>query len=357
MSRSAAVVTSQHKATAVGLQVLKKGGNAVDAAVAVGFALAVTDPCCGNIGGGGFMLLRSSKGKSTFINFREKAPILSRANMYQNKDGKVDSKLSTKGYLATGVPGTVLGLDYALNHYGTMSLGAVIAPAIKLASDGFVLESGDVNILHTATDRFKSQPNVASIFLKNGTTKYQAGDLLVQKKLAATLKSISLKGAKEFYQGKIAQNIVNASKANNGILSLEDFKGYTVEETKPLTCNYRGYEILTAPLPGGGITLCQTLNILEGYNLKKLGFHSSSSLQHLLSSMRFAYADRNAYLGDPNFVRNPIEKLLSKNYAKLVREKILQNKLPDSLFQKASQSKELIQHIFLYSTSMETLLL
>lgn len=326
------VVTSQHRATEVGLQILKKGGNAVDAAVAVGFALAVTDPCCGNIGGGGFMLLRTAKGSTSFINFREKAPLNSRSNMYQTKDGNVNSKLSTKGYLAVGVPGTVAGLDYALRKYGTMTLSTVMQPAINLASNGFVLERGDVRIFHAGTDQFKKQPNAASIFLKNGTDEYQVGDLLVQKNLATTLESISKSGSREFYEGKIARKIVDASKRNNGIFTLEDFTKYTVEETKPITCNYRGYLVITTPPPGGGVTLCQMLNILEGYNLKKLGFHTSSSLHYILSAMMFAYADRNSSLGDPNFVDNPTKKLLSKSYAQILRQKIPNNKAPEILF-------------------------
>jgi gamma-glutamyltranspeptidase / glutathione hydrolase len=325
------VVTSQHRATEVGLQILKKGGNAVDAAVAVGFALAVTDPCCGNIGGGGFMLLRSVKGSTTFINFREKAPLNSQSNMYQAKDGSVKSKLSSKGYLSVGIPGTVAGLDYALSKYGTMPLSTVMEPAINLASNGFILEKGDVNILHAGTSQFKEQSNVANIFLKKGLKEFQSGDVFVQKNLATTLESISKSGSKEFYEGKIAKDIVNASKLNNGILTLEDFKKYSVEEIKPITCNYRGYDVITAPPPGGGVTLCQMLNIIEGYNLKELGFHSSSGLQYILSAMMFAYADRNSSLGDPNFVKNPTEKLLSKKYAQVLRQKIPINKAPKVL--------------------------
>jgi gamma-glutamyltranspeptidase / glutathione hydrolase len=325
------VVTSQHRATEVGLQILKKGGNAVDAAVAVGFALAVTDPCCGNIGGGGFMLLRSVKGSTTFINFREKAPLNSQSNMYQAKDGSVKSKLSSKGYLSVGIPGTVAGLDYALSKYGTMPLSTVMEPAINLASNGFILEKGDVNILHAGTSQFKEQSNVANIFLKKGLKEFQSGDVFVQKNLATTLESISKNGSKEFYEGKIAKDIVNASKLNNGILTLEDFKKYSVEEIKPITCNYRGYDVITAPPPGGGVTLCQMLNIIEGYNLKELGFHSSSGLQYILSAMMFAYADRNSSLGDPNFVKNPTEKLLSKKYAQVLRQKIPINKAPKVL--------------------------
>jgi gamma-glutamyltranspeptidase / glutathione hydrolase len=340
-----AVVTSQHRATEVGLQILGKGGNAVDAAVAVGFALAVTDPCCGNIGGGGFMLLRNAKGSTSFINFREKAPLKSRSNMYQTKDGSVNSKLSTRGYLAVGVPGTVAGLDYALRKYGTMPLSTVMEPAINLASNGFVLQKGDVSILHAGTDQFKRQPNVANIFLKNGKEEYQVGDLLVQKQLASTLGNISQNGAKEFYQGEIARNIVDASKLNNGILTFEDFKNYTVKETKPLRCSYRGYEVITAPLPGGGVTLCQMLNILEGYDLKNLRFHTSSSLQYVLSAMLFAYADRNHSLGDPDFVKDPTEKFLSKSYSQFLRLKIPKSKAPKiPFYQNSSLEKTNTTH-------------
>ena len=334
-----AVVTSQRDATKVGLQILQKGGNAVDAAVAVGYALAVTDPCCGNIGGGGFMLLRTAKGESKFIDFREKAPLNSRTDMFRKKDGKADSKLSTKGYLSIGVPGTVLGMDYALKKYGTMPLNSIMAPAIKLASEGFTLDSGELNILHSSTKNFKSQPNVASIFLKNGVEEYKSGDILIQKNLANTLNTISKHGAREFYHGEIAKKVVEASKRNNGILTLEDFERYSVEETKPLSCTYRGFEVITAPPPGGGLTLCQMLNILEGYDLKKLGFHSSSSLHYFFSTMLFAYADRNNYLGDPAFVKNPIDRLLSKKYAELVRKKIPSNKAPSIIRNKGKSSE------------------
>lgn len=316
------VVTTQHKASEVGLQTLKQGGNAIDAAVAVGYALAVTDPCCGNIGGGGFMLIHLANGKNTFINFREKAPLAATKSMYLDEQGKPTPGLSTKGYLAVAVPGTIKGLEQALSQYGTMARKQVMAPAIDLAENGFVLQQGDVNILNSSIKKFKEQPNVASIFLKNGKTPYQVGDRLIQKDLAQTLKLVARLGSDAFYEGAIATEIVKASRKQGGILTLRDFTNYTLAQSQPIRCNYRGYEVISTPPPGGGTTVCQMLNILEGYNLKQLGWHSTDSLHLMLSSMLYAYADRNTYLGDPDFVKNPIARLLSKDYAATIRKKI-----------------------------------
>ena len=195
------VTTSQRYASEVGLRILKDGGNAVDAAVAVGYALAVVDPCCGNIGGGGFMTIHLANGKNTFINFREKAPLAATPNLYLDQNGNVIPGLSTIGYLAVGVPGTVLGLDRALTEYGTMNRKQVILPAIRLAEKGYILQQGDINTLSSNTKNSASQSNVAAIFLKNGTTPYQVGDRLVQKNLAKTLKLIAIKGPEAFYKG------------------------------------------------------------------------------------------------------------------------------------------------------------
>ncbi len=334
------VVTSQHIASDVGLQILSQGGNAVDAAVAVGYALAVTDPCCGNIGGGGFMLIRLANGKDTFINFREKAPLAATKNMYLDKQGKVISGLSTKGYLAVGVPGTVMGLEEALGKYGTMPRIQVMNPAIKLASAGFELQQGDIDILNFGTKKFKTQPNVANIFLKNGKS-YQVGDRLIQKNLAHTLGLIATLGTDAFYKGAIASEIVKASRQDNGILTSADFANYTISQTQPISCNYRGYEVISAPPPGGGTTLCQMLNILEGYGLKQLDWHSTASLHLMLSSMLYAYSDRNTYLGDPDFVKNPVERLLSKEYAAQIRQKIPRNRaIPPQQFHSKITSGE-----------------
>ncbi len=340
-AKNGMVVTEQHLASDVGLQILKQGGNAVDAAVAVGYALAVTHPCCGNLGGGGFMLIHLANGKDTFINFREQAPLAATPNMYLDKKGNVVSSLSTKGYLAVGVPGTVLGFDRALSAYGTMSRAEVMAPAIELAEKGFVLQSGDVNILNLGTKTFKQQPNVAAIFLKNGKTPYKISDRLIQKNLAQTLKLISQQGSEAFYKGAIAAEVVKASQANGGILTQADFANYRVTETTPLRCNYRDYEVISAPPPGGGTTLCEMLNILQGYNLKQLKFRSAPKLHLMLSAMLYAYADRNTYLGDPEFVKNPVERLLSSEYAAQIRAKIPENQAipPQPLFPNAKPNE------------------
>ncbi len=323
---SGVVVSSQHLATDVGLDILKRGGNAIDASVAVGYALAVTDPCCGNLGGGGFMLIHFANGKNTFLNFREKAPFSSTKDMFLDKKGQVIPDLSTKGYLAVGVPGTVKGLDQALSKYGSMSREQVMAPAIKLASNGFILQSGDVDILNDGIKKFSNQENVTKIFLNKSKKNFKSGDRLVQKNLANSLSLISKIGQSAFYEGSLSKQIVAASKINNGILSQNDFARYTVKESEPVVCSYRDYTVLSSPLPGGGTTLCQMLNILEGYKLSDLGFHTSASLHFMLSSMLYAYSDRNSYLGDPDFVNNPSKKLLSKAYAAHIRSKILKNK-------------------------------
>ena len=326
------VVSTQKEASSVGLQVLQDGGNAIDAAVAVGYALAVTDPCCGNLGGGGFMLIHLADGTESFINFRETAPLKAHSQMYLDDRGELIENLSTDGYLAVAVPGTVKGLNYALDRYGTMEREQVIEPAIALAEGGFALQSGDVEIFEAGQDRLL-QPNVAKLFLQDGKKTHQVGDVLVQTDLANTLKAISQEGTAAFYQGEITKQIVAASQKNNGILSLEDFASYQVKEYEPISCNYRGYRVASSPPPGGGTTVCQMLNILSGYNLKELGWHTPQSLHRIFSSMLLAFGDRNRYLGDPDFVDNPTNKLLSAEYAASLREKIAFAALdPESIY-------------------------
>ena len=321
VGRNGVVVTTQQEASEVGLQVLKDGGNAIDAAVAVGYALAVTDPCCGNLGGGGFMLVHLADGTETFINFRETAPLKADRKMYQDESGELIKNLSTDGYLAVGVPGTVKGLNYALEKYGTWELERTIAPAIELADRGYVLHPGDIEIFKAGKSRLQ-EPNVAEIFLQPNNKTYAAGDRLIQSDLANTLQAIADGGTEAFYKGEIAQKVVAASEANDGILSLEDFASYQIDEYEPISCNYRGYRVTSSPPPGGGTTVCQMLNILSGYDLKRLGFKTPQSLHHLFSSMLLAFGDRNRYLGDPNFVDNPLDKLLAKQYAEELRAKI-----------------------------------
>jgi len=317
------VVTAQHLATHVGVDVLKSGGNAVDAAVAVGYALAVVYPAAGNLGGGGFMTIQLADGRKTFLDFREKAPQAATANMYLDKDGNVMPDLSSKGHLAVGVPGTVSGMELALSKYGTRKRAEVIAPAIKLAEDGFALEQGDVDLLHTATDEFKADPkDLGTIFLNKGQP-LQVGDKLVQKDLAKTLKEISAKGADGFYKGWVAKAIVDSSQAGKGIIVQADLDTYKTRELAPIECDYRGYHVVSAPPPSsGGVVICEIMNILEGYPMKELGYHSAQGLHYQIEAMRHAYVDRNSYLGDPDFVKNPIDHLLNRDYAAKLRAAI-----------------------------------
>lgn len=316
------VVSSQHLASDVGVDILRQGGNAVDAAVAVGYALAVTNPCCGNIGGGGFATLHLADGRDVFLNFREKAPGASTEKMFLDAQGEVVKDLSLKGYLAVAVPGTVMGLDTLLQKYGTLPRDKVMAPAIRLAEDGFVLTQGDADILAASAKVLAEQPNVASIFLKDGKP-FAAGDRLIQKNLAATLKAISASGPDAFYKGPIADQITAASAANGGILSKQDLASYGVTEDKPVRCNYRGYELISAPPPSsGGTAICMILNILEGYPLAEYGFNSSRTVHVMAEAMRHAFVDRNFLLGDPAFVTNPLDRLLSESYAAEIRAKI-----------------------------------
>jgi len=316
------VVTAQHLASDVGAAILRQGGNAVDAAVAVGYALAVTHPCCGNLGGGGFMTIHLADGRNTFINFREKAPLAARAGMFLDARGNPVGDESLNGYLAVGVPGTVMGLETARQKYGTLPRSTLLAGSIQLAQDGFVLTRGDVDELDAGTLNFRKHSNVAAIFLNQGAP-YAVGERLVQANLAATLRAISEGGAQAFYQGSIADAVIASSRAGGGLLTAKDFAAYAVTESAPISCRYRGFTILSAPPPSsGGVVLCEILQVLEGYPLKALGFHSSDSVHLMTEAMRWAYRDRNTYLGDPAFVDNPIARLLSMRHAEAIRARI-----------------------------------
>jgi len=316
------VVSAQHLASKVGVDVLKRGGNAVDAAVAVGYALAVVYPAAGNLGGGGFMTVQLADGRKTFLDFREKAPLAATANMYLDKDGNVIKGLSTNGHLAVGVPGSVSGMEYAREKYGTMKRADLIAPSIQLADKGFALEQGDIDMLLTATNDFKKDPVSGAIFLNKGEP-FAVGQKLVQKDLARTLKEISAKGTDGFYKGWVGQAIVASSQAGKGIITQADLDQYKTRELAPVECDYRGYRVVSAPPPSsGGVIICEMLNILEGYPLKDLGFRSAQSVHYQIEAMRHAYVDRNSYLGDPDFVKNPLERLLDKGYAEKIRAAI-----------------------------------
>lgn len=320
------VVTAHHLATRIGVQVLKQGGNAVDAAVAVGYALAVVYPAAGNLGGGGFMTLHLADGRKTFLDFREKAPLAATPHMYLDDKGHVIPGLSTKSHLAVAVPGTVDGLERALAQYGTRPRSDLIAPAIALAEKGFALDQGDVDLLRTATEDFRKDPATAAIFLKQGQP-LKVGDTLVQRDLAQTLRRISAEGAKGFYQGATAAALIASNQAGNakgkGLLTQADLDQYRTRELNPVECDYRGYRVVSAPPPSsGGAIICEVLNVLEGYPLKEWGYRSAQSVHVQIEAMRHAYMDRNTYLGDPDFVKNPLERLLDKSYAAQLRAAI-----------------------------------
>ncbi len=322
LARQAMVVSAQHLATEVGVQILRQGGNAVDAAVAVGYALAVVHPCCGNIGGGGFMTLHLADGRNLFLDFREKAPAAATPTLFQNAQGQVVQGLSTRGYLAVGVPGTVMGLNAALAKYGSMSLQQVMAPAIALARQGYVLEPGDAKILDERVDAFAKEPNVAAIFLNHGQP-FKAGDRTVQSQLADTLELIARSGTSAFYDGPIAKAVVAASQQNGGLLTLKDFADYTVDWEQPVTCDYHGYTVVSAPPPSsGGTTICEVLQILQPYPLQSWGYASVKTTHYLVEAERRAFVDRNADLGDPAFVHNPVDRLISPAYAQSLRADI-----------------------------------
>ncbi|MBP7243029.1 gamma-glutamyltransferase [Amaricoccus sp.] len=316
------IVTAQHLATDVGIEVLRAGGNAVDAAVAVGYALAVTYPTAGNLGGGGFMTIRLADGTTTFLDFRERAPQAATRDMYLNDKGEPVPGASTDTYLAVGVPGSVAGFEMAREKYGTKSRAELIAPALGLARDGFVLEQGDIESFTEGNDMMAQDPAAAKIFLKDGEP-LPLGSTLVQADLAKTLQAISDGGADAFYKGETADLIVKASEANGGILAKADFEAYKVRELDPVECDYRGYDIVSSPPPSsGGLIICEILNILEGYPIGYLGYGSAETTRLMVEAMRHAYVDRNTALGDPDFVENPVEKLTSDAYAEEIRARI-----------------------------------
>ena len=316
------VASAQRLASEVGVEVLKHGGNAVDAAVAVGYALAVVLPPDGNLGGGGFMTAVFADGRKTFIDFREKAPLAATPDMYLDKDGNVVKGLSTRGYLAVAVPGTVGGLEYAREKYGTLPRADLLDPAISLAENGFTLDLGDLIQFALATEEFRQYPTSAAIFLKDGRP-FLPGERLVQRDLARTLRAIREHGAAGFYEGDVGASLVASIKAGGGIITAQDLQRIAPRELKPIECDYRGYTIVAAPPPSsGGVTLCEMLGILEGYPLGRLGFGSAQALHDEIETMRHAYVDRNNLLGDPDFVDNPVSKLISKDYTANLRAAI-----------------------------------
>lgn len=321
------VASEQGLATQVGLDILKQGGNAIDAAVAVGFALAVVLPNAGNIGGGGFMVLHDDKtGKDVAIDFREIAPAKASRDMYLDNQGNVIDGKSLFTHDASGVPGTVAGMEYALKKWGTMPLSKVLEPAIKLADKGFIVSDVLAQTLKEEKSTLGKWSSSKAIFFKNGEP-LKSGDLLVQKDLAKSLRLIAKQGAKAFYQGEIATKIAKEMQLHGGTMTLEDLKAYKVVERQPIIGDYRGYKVVTMPPPSsGGVHLIEILNMLEHYPIKEDGVNSAKNIHHMAESMKLAYADRSEYLGDPDFVKIPVAGLTSKAYANERVETIDDNK-------------------------------
>ncbi|HEV7553557.1 MAG TPA: gamma-glutamyltransferase [Candidatus Angelobacter sp.] len=313
-ARRAMVVTVHQQASQVGLDILRQGGNAVDAAVATGFALAVVHPAAGNIGGGGFMLLRKANGELHFLDFREKAPKAATREMYLDAQGNVVPNASLIGYKAAGVPGSVAGLVYAEQHWGKLSLKVVMDPAIRLAREGVRLTYEEAQSMHQA--ELAQFADSKRIFQRNGEF-YQPGEIFRQPELARTLERIAANPkANEFYKGTLARELAAEIKRGGGLITAEDLEEYEVKERQPIKGTYRGYEIISAPPPSsGGITMMEALNILEGYNLGKMGSRSADAIHVTTEAFRRAFFDRAELLGDSDFSQIPVAQLIDKKYA------------------------------------------
>nr|WP_294531062.1 gamma-glutamyltransferase [uncultured Rhodopila sp.] len=330
-STAGLVVSAQRLAAEAGADILRQGGNAIDAAVAVGYAEAVVNPCCGNIGGGGFLTAHLADGRDVVVNFRETAPAAANRDMYLGPDGQPVPGASLFGWKAVAVPGTVLGLDTALAEYGTMPRATVMAAAIRLARDGFVLTVADANVLRFGAQLLRRNPEAAAIFLHADGTPPGAGEVLRQPALAATLQAIADHGPDAFYGGAVPQAVEKAARDGGGNVTAADFAAYRIAKTEPLRCTYRGTVILSAPPPSsGGTTMCETLNILEAYILHGLGFHAAEAVHLMTEALRLAFFDRATYLGDPDFVSMPLQRLLSKDYAARLREHIADRATPSA---------------------------
>ena len=325
------VSTQEKLATEAGLQVLKEGGNAIDAAVTVGFALAVTLPRAGNIGGGGFMMIHlANNTQNIALDYREKAPLKATANMFLNEKGNVDKHKSRFSPLAVGVPGTVAGLIMALDNYGTISLQRALQPAIALAEQGFIVTQDFVDSLRFARIFLEKHPVSTKIFYPNGNFPV-VGTIFRQPDLARSLKLIAKEGKKAFYEGEIAQAIVKEMQASGGLITLDDLAKYKPVIRKPIQGNYKGYDIYSMPPPSsGGIHLIQILNILKPFDLKELGHNTAKTIHVMTEAMKLAYADRSKFLGDSDFVPVPINDLISQKYANSLRKKINPNQATPS---------------------------
>ena len=307
------VVGPERLASEAGLIMLNQGGNAIDAAVATGFALAVTLPRAGNIGGGGFMLVHlAAENRNVFIDYREMAPAAATRDMFLTPEGEVDKRLAYFSHKASGVPGTVAGLIHALEQYGTLPLETVIQPAIDLAANGFIMDITLHQNLSARAERLAQDPETKRIFLREGGEAPAIGSLFKQPDLAGTLQRIADKGLEGFYAGKTAELIASDMAANDGLITQEDLASYVAVERTPVTGQFRGYDIVSAPPPSsGGIHVIQMLNILEPYPLETWGHNSAQYLHHVIEAMKLAYADRSEHLGDPDRMEAPIDFLLA----------------------------------------------
>jgi gamma-glutamyltranspeptidase / glutathione hydrolase len=322
-----AIVASQHELSSkIGVEVMKKGGNAVDAAVATALALAVVYPEAGNIGGGGFMLMRFKDGTTTAIDYRETAPNAANRNIFLDEKGELvkGEGSSTIGYRASGVPGTIAGLEMAFKKYGSgkITWSQLVEPARLLAQNGYVLSFRLANLFKAYKGNLEKYDESNRIFLRNGKY-YEEGEVFKQPELARTFARIQKFGSKDFYDGQTAKLIADDMKAHNGLLTLEDLRGYKPVERVPLTGSYRGYPIISMPPPSsGGIAMFQVLNILESYDIRGMGYNSASKYHVLTEAMRRAFADRSHFLGDPDFVKVPVSGLIDKKYADVLRSTI-----------------------------------
>lgn len=322
------VATEQNLASQIGLDILKKGGNAVDAAVAIGFSLAVSLPNAGNIGGGGFMIVHDAKSDQTIaLDFREKAPAAATETMYQDEDGEIIPRKSWYTHQAIGVPGTVAGLTKALEQWGSLPLAEVLEPAIELADKGYDVSPTMAKLLQVEKDNLGKWPTTKAIFF-DGDEPLAIGDTLIQKNLANSLKLIAKEGADAFYKGAIADEIVRDQEAHDGLITKEDLANYEAIEREVVRGDYHGYEIVSMPLPSsGGIHIVQILNTLESLPIKESGVNSAKTISLIAESMKRAYADRSEYLGDSDFVDVPTQELMSKKYAKDIADDVLKGEV------------------------------
>ncbi|TNE63867.1 MAG: gamma-glutamyltransferase [Alphaproteobacteria bacterium] len=332
LARNGMVVSREYYASEAGLEILKAGGNAVDAAVATGFALAVTLPQAGNIGGGGFMMIYlKDEDKVIALDYREIAPKAAFRDMYLDGAGNVDKESVRFSLKGTGVPGTVMGLTQALSKYGTMPLDQVMAPAIRLAEQGFAMTWGFNDTLTEYKARLQADPAARKFFYKADGSVYQEGELFQQPVLARTLKEIAARGADGFYKGWVADALVDTMEKGGGLITHEDLEGYVAREREPLVGTYRGFKVVTMPPPSsGGVHLIEMLNVLENWDMRSYGHNSAAYIHRLTETMKYAYADRSKYLGDPDFFQVPVQALTDKAYAKTIFDRIDPNKATPS---------------------------